>query len=753
MKNIFKLFTMSLCSMGILLTLSLTLNAKFVPCDKMIHSFTPVVTEDINGVASINTSTIKTYNRGEIKDTKLEDHDTYWIEPYQSTASATSDVRLVTYSSGTSNMWQGKKPSELAKIYEKENPGWIVIGGINGDFFYIGDNCEPLNTHMQEGDFYKPYDWNSQGHGSLGFRNDGTTIFGRPDISWDEKFQVLNEQTGKYENIGSFQHIDYMDKNSNGLHLLTRFAVTKSKNAIFHESQDLPYDLTDWTVLTIKYDVERYDRSTQHVFVKGEVVNRTTGQKTYRIEDSEQYSYVAYKNGELDSVEIGAKVRCQNELQNEWKDVNNMVGYYNHILDNGKVVQWTKESDVNQDYVNPVKNRTVMGFKKDGTPIMMVVDKKNSYGASYEECGTLLKSLGCVDGFLFDGGGSSSIFKRDIYGDFVTLNACQDGNERKDDNAILMVMRDPGFKIETSEETFTSAKVKVEATNKEYFDKLSNLQVVIGDRKIPYQEGGVVINGLEDGSVNNVSISYDIPSYKDDSKVVTAKVNNTIRTYEMKLDFDILNVSKTSVTVSLPKGNGSELVKGAKATINGVDYEPNEEGVIVCGDLEGSTTYKIDLTYLVDAGNGVEYYVTLPEKEFTTLSYEAPTIEEFKEKSKTDTSVRFEYKYIDYDGVVTNAYIVYGDEKIALNSKSGKQLISHLDFNNNSYEFKLVLECEADGKEFTIESESIKYTATAPIEPEAPAKKGCNCKKSQGELLVSLLAAVSLLGVAIKRFR
>ena len=46
------------------------------------------------------------------------------------------------------------------RIYEKENPGWIVVGGINGDFFWITDNCEIQGTSMQEGDFYKPYDYN-----------------------------------------------------------------------------------------------------------------------------------------------------------------------------------------------------------------------------------------------------------------------------------------------------------------------------------------------------------------------------------------------------------------------------------------------------------------------------------------------------------------------------------------------------------------------------------------------------------------
>ena len=91
-----------------------------------------------------------------------------------------------------------------------------------------------------------------------------------------------------------------------------------------------------------------------------------------------------------------------------------------------------------------------MGFKDDGKPIMKDVEK-NGYGASYEECGEILKGLGCVEGFLFDGVGSSCIFIRDNFGDFTTLNKHEDGRERSDGNAVLLVMRDPGFKIKVDE--------------------------------------------------------------------------------------------------------------------------------------------------------------------------------------------------------------------------------------------------------------------------------------------------------------
>ena len=156
-----KKFIKSLFILVLLINLSVVLVVSAKPTvnfeSEAIKSYTDVVSNDVYGVATINQTTITSYNKRVITESKLAHHNSYWLEPNVSLAD--SDLRVVNYTSGSATNWDGVKPTELAKIYEKENPGWIVVGGTNGDFFWITDNCEIQGTSMQEGDFYKPYDY------------------------------------------------------------------------------------------------------------------------------------------------------------------------------------------------------------------------------------------------------------------------------------------------------------------------------------------------------------------------------------------------------------------------------------------------------------------------------------------------------------------------------------------------------------------------------------------------------------------
>ena len=90
-----------------------------------IKSYTDIVSTDVYGVATLNQTTITTYNKRIIDASKLADHKSYWLEPNVSLND--SDLRVVNYTAGTATNWAGKRPTDLARIYEQENPGWIVV--------------------------------------------------------------------------------------------------------------------------------------------------------------------------------------------------------------------------------------------------------------------------------------------------------------------------------------------------------------------------------------------------------------------------------------------------------------------------------------------------------------------------------------------------------------------------------------------------------------------------------------------------
>lgn len=721
----------------------------------MIDSAEQISQKDLMGVATINQYSIKTYNRGVIQASKLSNHVTTWIEPNISIQD--SDLRVVSYSAGSSTHWQGKKPTELAKIYEKENPGWIVIGGINGDFFHIQENCEPLGTFMQETDFYKPFDNNEWGHTAIGFDNDGMVTTGIVETSKYEKLQVLKNDA--YESIADIKKIDSSISDT-GVSLFTRYSLTNAPyKAVDVKDQELTVDFTNTTVVKVKYETQRLDRRTKKVFVKGVVVGIEEGNGKYKIDDAEGISYLVAKDNSLATLTVGDEVRCQMELTGKWENVTNIISAYNHVLSNYNYVDYENITDVNRDYVNCMKNRTLMGFKEDGTPIMMVVEK-GAYGASYEECGEILKAAGCKEGYLFDGGGSSCIFTRNEDGNFVTLNKQEDGTERSDGNAVFFVMRDPGFKVSTKDTTRTSTKVILEKTNNQVYSSLTNIYILVNDKKIPYQEGGIVIDKLNESTTYQITVGYNIPSITNEEKKVTAAVTASFKTLDFiypEPGFTIEEVGKNYIKVKKDETKATaSWIQEVVVHVGDMVYNMGSNNSFTCTELLDDTLYDVFMDYvIVDPETNNRYPMTTKQMNAKTTNFDLPTITLFKEAKVTDSYVSIDYQYSDPDGVVKEAYYLVNGEKISVTAKVGREKIN-IDLTNKSYQIIFVIEYVDDSnKVYQIKSEELNYKkieVIVDLEPTptpSPTKKKCG--KKSAELIIALVASASLFGLVLRK--
>lgn len=751
----------------LLLSLSFVLNVNAAPTvnfdSETIKSYTDIETTDLGGVATLNQTTITSYNNRIIDNSKLASHVSYWIEPNVSLQD--SDLRIVNYTAGTKTMWQGKKPTDLATIYERENPGWIVIGGINGDFFWITDNCEVLGTSMQEGDFYKACDYDEGGHKAIGFKDDGTYVHGTVDASKKQYLQILGED-GKYVNVKQIEKIDAAPSNE-GITLLTRFAACPSPFANVSFVGDLPYDLTGYTIYKVVYDVQRFDRDGSNkagenrVFVKGTIAEVINDVKTLTIDDADNASYLVSKDGSLDSLKVGDYVRCQCITQGKWEGVTNISSAYNQILTNGEVIDYDNVTDVDTGYINAIKNRTIMGFKADGTPIMMVVEK-GGYGASYEECGEILKGLGCVEGFLFDGGGSSCIFIRNEYGGFTTLNKHEDGRERSDGNAVLLVKRDPGFDVDIDNIERFQAKVNLNITNVEFFKDVSNIKITLNGETKAYDEKGVLFTNLDENTKYDVKVSYEInktPGYSNKVSSIEAKQFTTKNFEYPAHGLSIHDINGTSFKVvrdkSLPNASW---IKDVVVYVDNTPYNLGNEDSIVCDNLRKDSTYQVKYNYKVlDPESGKTYDVESEVIEVTTLKYVIPKIVKFEESMKTASALAIKYEYKDEDSTVESAYILYNENRHELTVKNGTATITGLDFDNNSYEFKLVLEYKnAAGRIETIESDILSYEQTgnnSGSSNQGGSQTGSGCGFGAATLVTSLLSATALLGIVFRKRR
>lgn len=739
MKKTFRLSFVALLS-ALLLTCTLSVNGEFVPASNTIKEYTPITETDLSGIATLYQSTITTYNRRQVGDaSKLANHVTSWVEPNVSIKD--SDIRVVSYSAGSSTHWQGKKPTQLAQIYEREHPGWKVIAGINNDFFHINENSEVLGTLMQEGDFYKPWNYiDGQGHAALGFFDDGTYIYGTAPASSNEYVQVKLED-GTYQNL---VQVDSVDGNisESGVSLFSRYKVcTMPYKTLNIENEPLPFNFKDYKVYTVTYQTQRLDRNTRKVFVKGVITSIDTNTETFYINDTDNKSYLVCKNGQLDSINLGDEVRVQCTLSGEWEKVTNIAGSYNVVLSNSGVVDYSEITAVNTGYINPSKNRTVMGFKEDGTPIIMVIEKHhpNGFGSSYEECGEILKSLGCVNGYLFDGGGSACIFVKNQQGNFVTINKQEDGNERSDGNAILLVMRDPGFSINATEVNRFDAKIELNPTITETYSQLTNIKVTVNGVTKDYVDGGVIFTNLEEEVTYPVKVTAKIPAYNGEGVVDTSLTSSfTTKGFVYpQVGFTFENIGKNSFEVkrniNLPRAD--EIIN-VMVKVGSKSYSMGSNESLVIDNLLMSTPYNVVISYEVnDTDSGRKYAVENEPVEVSTTSYNVPVINSFREIKKTDSSVTFSYDYTDTDRVVKDAYILYNGEKVEIIGKNGDQRITKLNFKENDYSFKLVLEVTTpENDQLTITSASLDYNK--PQEVITPTISLFEAVKQDNKVLV-----------------
>lgn len=393
-------------------------------------------------------------------------------------AIGSADTRMFVYSIGSSNNldYAERTVLDIVKQFEADNPAWNAVAAINGGFF---DNESSKTTSRGEtedisiecGDVYKGSFGPAGGRGMVGTTADGDVVYytyGQAyfDRGWGQAMvtrsshtvRVLDEDRQILE-----EHQVYADNNiSQGLPVL-----------LTHDSN--PVDLSAYTVFVVKCDTYRrahiaslgLEVGTLGYFIEGDIVEIRAGKAGDTIMSG--YVILAFPpNISFGSLKIGTHLKCERTVTGVWADVTNAVGFKQMILAEGNILLkncygtyntkgnkaetlvWTDDI---YDYPHCWKHRTALGFKADGSPVLLVAKKSSdtgsnkNLGASYYELGEQLKSLGCVNGFLLDGGGSSTFVLRNDDGSFSTVFKGEGTNGRKVGNAVILAVRDPAVPL------------------------------------------------------------------------------------------------------------------------------------------------------------------------------------------------------------------------------------------------------------------------------------------------------------------
>ena len=645
------------------------------------------------------------------------EYDTQYLE----TQPNAEGVKIVTWSYRNEGEWKMAGVSDIAANFEKENPGWIVVGGTNADFFNIDGNGAMVGNAMEMGELIHPEreELNVTWRGILGFTKDNELITGTPDMTPHYNIHV-------YEN-------ENMTEELNNIQVTAVNPSTVSDTGITLLTKDINqrWDLTGCKVVVGYYDVCRYDVTDERLyFVKGtlkSVRDGKTDERPQAINEQNEKTnefYLVSKDGSLDNIEMNQYVKIQKDFVGEYANVYNSATYYWKILDKGNVLfEGHSNASKRQEYINQypgcdisyitaTKSRCLFGVRADGSYVMAVIGGSTSSGATLSEAAVYMKEIGCVDAWDFDGGGSATLIARDEMGYIQTINVpsdAGDGTERRVGNAILMVVRDPGFNCYKKNSTETSVTFN-KKTDSDVFEKMENIKITVGNitKEVSKDEKNVVFNNLKPDTKYRaiISYTYEGEEFSSELEVETKKFDPGYKITPNSYGFTITRFADTDII----------RVTSTLINVDGKIYNMGTNTKFVIDDLYKDYEYLISYTYSAEIIETKETFtVTVEEQKYDTLNYEVPTIVTFEENRKTDDKLRIKYEYKDPDGLVTAAYLSMNGKNTKLEDKRGTYTYENLDFTLNSYYVKLIIVYVVNEIEEELESDLLTYEKPACV--------------------------------------
>ena len=348
----------------------------------------------------------------------------------------------------------------IAKRFEEDHPEWKVAIVTNASFFDRNVSVgEPEDIYVEHGKTYKSYiekgedggDVFKVGRGIIGVKNNGSVIY-----------STIEDGTSHYSGstpygFESNYTLCILDENNNSVceyPLIQNGAC--DKESIFITPTMSARDLSGATVYKIK--CTQYRRA--HTSVNG----RKVGDKTYYFEGviesialgensmlpSDGYVYVATPKP-LENFEVGTAVRGNQKMTGEWADASFVFAYKQQILHEGEALfgganqevygdaiegDWDNSWSEDVFYASYGANRTSVGFKADGTPVIITMPRhiyydsdgstiKGEASATYSEMAWYMKSLGCVNAFIMDCGGSMGMYKKSTGSGEYVVACCE----------------------------------------------------------------------------------------------------------------------------------------------------------------------------------------------------------------------------------------------------------------------------------------------------------------------------------------
>ncbi len=307
-----------------------------------------------------------------------------------------------------------------------EGQGDRVLSGVNGDYFVMASGS-PLGLVVTDGVLRSSASYLS----AIGFKKDGTAVAGKPELKLRANFAgyslKIEEINKTREGYGYFLYTDDFGPDTKTSRPGIDVVLTPTGTPVQSSDSGLAVSTELGIGKRVPCVVDQViDARGATAIPAGKfVLSLAYGNDDTFLSDVAG----ALKPGDPMDIEISAP-------DARWNDVDCAVGSMYHILSGGQVTS-------DQETGSAAAPRTAVGVKADGSVIFYTIDGRqpgHSVGATTKMVAQRLAELGCTEGMLLDGGGSTSFIS--TYPDkteSVALNKPSEGNPRAVTNAIFLV--------------------------------------------------------------------------------------------------------------------------------------------------------------------------------------------------------------------------------------------------------------------------------------------------------------------------
>ena len=539
-------------------------------------------------------------------------------------ANGEQKFELVVWSIQGDEQWDFASITKMAEDFERKNPDYMVLGGINGDFYDWHTTKDYPNSgngiEVADGEVLRTLisTW-----GMVGFRNNSDND--QLEYDWEPSYNEFSSsfyltvydaegkeietieldgmnmtslsegQTSAY--FGSLERVYLYDES--GKHSLNSYGEWSIKERIYHAPTLAQGD----TYCVIDGSKVIYQAAENSYYGKGVITNVNDSTSV----GNNSFAIVTKDDKVKNLLSIGTEIRVQRQLVGDFADIENAIGCYITLADNGEFPTYSTDS-----YLTIRAPRTIVGCKADGTVCLLTMDgrqaNKNFYGTNQEEINTILEQLEITEAYLLDGGGSSTFFVREN-DQFQVKNSPSDGHVRSVSNGIFIVTKkDESVKIKNYESTTEQVVLHVE----EQVEGISNIYLKFNDEMLEFKDGSLTINNLTSNTKYSASLYYQIG--ESDLLPTTSKVNfmtDKIKPEVTACDFDFddqyiypkldINDPENAISLIFIQCNG-------KRVVYPLNPEPDDEPIKFARPQGNSYEYTVSVTYkLNDDKQKVEF--------------------------------------------------------------------------------------------------------------------------------------------------